>query len=152
MASTCNESVPASPCSGHEGGILAERLALLPHPHPWPCLHRPRWAAIALELEGSLPWISCLPLQSLPRGGRIFFPSRGYSPSHHAACTGLCCIWGRASPRCSSLPLCLLLAALCCVFQVFTDGVTPWSISSHCSALCLIRELNGLDRIKAFAW
>lgn len=49
---------------------------------------------------------------------------------------------------------CPLLEALLsvCLFQVFTDGVTPWSISSNCSALCLIRELNGLDSIKAFSW
>lgn len=41
LASVCNESVPASPRPGHEGGILAECLAFLPHPHPWPCMSRP---------------------------------------------------------------------------------------------------------------
>lgn len=48
------------------------------------------------------------------------------------------------------LPLAALLSV--CLFQVFTDGLTPWSISHHCSALCLIRELNGRDRIKVFSW
>lgn len=146
----CNESVPASPWPGHEGGILVERLAFFPHPHPWPCL-----STIALELEGSLPWISCLPVESVPCGRGIFLPNGGYGPSHCAVCTGLYHIWGEhQGARHSSLRLCIcyLQLSAVCLFQVFTDGVTPWSISSHCSALCLIRELNGLDRIKAFSW
>lgn len=150
----CSESVPALPRPGHEGGILAERLAFLPHPHPWPCMSRPLLGCDRAGVGGE-PALDFLPSCRIsPPWGGIFRPNGGYGPSHPAACTGLYHIWGRASLRRSSLRFCIcyLQLSAVCLFQVFTDGVTPWSISSHCSALCLIRELNGLDRIKAFSW
>lgn len=92
-----------------------------------------------LELEGSLPWISCLPVELVPCVGGIFLPNRGYGPSHGAVGAGLSHIWGRASQHCCLLRLCVCPLELCCLFQVFTDGLTPWSISHHCSAMCFIR-------------
>lgn len=41
LASMWNESGPAPPRPGHKGQILAERLAFLLHPHPWPCMSSP---------------------------------------------------------------------------------------------------------------
>lgn len=105
-------------------------------------------AAIVLGLERSLPWISCLPLQSVPCVGGIFLPNRGYGPSH-VQCLGES-ITALLLAEVVWLPLAALLSV--CLFRVFTDGLTPWSISHHCSALCLIRELNGRDRIKVFSW
>lgn len=72
LASMCYESVPAPPQPGHEGGILAERLAFLPHPHPWPCMSHPLLSCDCTGVGGE-PALDFLPSCRIsPPWGRHF--------------------------------------------------------------------------------